>query len=157
MSDKTTFQISIPLDKDGFLRRECPTCEREFKWFHTPEGSDATIGPADGGYFCPYCGVQAQPNMWQTQAQVKLVRETAMSEVVGPILRDFAAGISSRNKPGAMVQVKASYSEPPAPEPLAEDDDMVQVDFPCHSTEPVKVLEDWDSPVHCLICGMRTA
>ena len=24
--------MEIPLDSDGFLRRECPTCEREFKW-----------------------------------------------------------------------------------------------------------------------------
>ena len=30
--------MSSPLDSDGFLYRECPICEREFKWLHTPEG-----------------------------------------------------------------------------------------------------------------------
>ncbi len=29
--DKVSFGMTIPLDSDGFLRRECPTCEREFK------------------------------------------------------------------------------------------------------------------------------
>jgi hypothetical protein len=26
--------MSLPLDGDGFLRRECPKCERQFKWLH---------------------------------------------------------------------------------------------------------------------------
>jgi len=33
MSDEAELSMSIPLDEDGFLRRECPTCEREFKLF----------------------------------------------------------------------------------------------------------------------------
>ena len=24
--------ITLPVDKDGFLRRECPSCKRQFKW-----------------------------------------------------------------------------------------------------------------------------
>lgn len=23
---------SVPLDSDGFMRRECPNCEQQFKW-----------------------------------------------------------------------------------------------------------------------------
>jgi hypothetical protein len=30
---------------------------------------------------------------------------------------------------------------------------MIRVDFDCHPTEPVKVLDDWDKSVYCLICG----
>jgi hypothetical protein len=30
---------------------------------------------------------------------------------------------------------------------------MRRVDFLCHPAEPVKVLDDWGRPVHCLICG----
>ena len=29
-------EVSFPLDSDGFIRRECPHCEREFKWHHGP-------------------------------------------------------------------------------------------------------------------------
>lgn len=38
MDDEIKISVSIPLDDDGFLRRECPTCEQEFKWFNHDEG-----------------------------------------------------------------------------------------------------------------------
>lgn len=44
--------MSVPLDSEGFLRRECPTCEREFKWKPAGEDEEATPAP-EGGYFCP--------------------------------------------------------------------------------------------------------
>ena len=36
---------------------------------------------------------------------------------------------------------------------MTEVDDMTRVEFECHPTEPVKVLEEWDKPMRCLICG----
>jgi len=30
---------------------------------------------------------------------------------------------------------------------------MTRVDFACHPSEPLKILDDWHEPVHCLICG----
>ena len=56
MDEKST-QMSVPLDSDGFLRRECPTCEREFKWFNSEEGRGEPV--PEGGYVCPYCAIQA--------------------------------------------------------------------------------------------------
>lgn len=58
MSDEVRLSMSIPLDSEGFARWECPTCEREFKSLPTPDGQEP-VPVADGGYFCPYCGVQA--------------------------------------------------------------------------------------------------
>ena len=29
--DEISISVHLPLDKDGFLRRECPHCERQFK------------------------------------------------------------------------------------------------------------------------------
>lgn len=43
------------------------------------------------------------------------------------------------------------YGTPPRP--LIEPDDMTAVASPCHPYEPVKVLDDWDQPLHCLVCG----
>ncbi|HEV7751795.1 MAG TPA: hypothetical protein VGO71_09640, partial [Baekduia sp.] len=62
----------MPLDSDGFLRRECPTCEREFKVFvHQVAGEEADAqGPQPGGYYCPYCAIQADANAWFTKAQI---------------------------------------------------------------------------------------
>lgn len=45
--------MAVPLDLDGFLRRECPTCEREFKWLaNTGEEEEASEVP-DEGLCCP--------------------------------------------------------------------------------------------------------
>ena len=68
---KVELAMSIPRDSDGFIRRECPTCERQFKWLPTPDGETGTPMPF-GGYFCPYCGVQASANAWLTKAQLEL-------------------------------------------------------------------------------------
>ena len=30
MNDEVSIPVSLPLDSDGFLLMECPSCEREF-------------------------------------------------------------------------------------------------------------------------------
>lgn len=34
--------MSLPLDKDGFLRRECPNCERQFKWWPSSSSEETS-------------------------------------------------------------------------------------------------------------------
>ena len=55
-----TLSMAIPVDSDGFLRRECPTSEQEFKWLPASEDEERAGGVPDGGHFCPYWGVKAQ-------------------------------------------------------------------------------------------------
>lgn len=152
--DKVSLQMSIPLDSDGFLRRECPTCEREFKWLHTSAEDAIGETPSDGGYFCPYCGVQAQAGSWLTKAQAELAQRLVASRVVGPMLEKFADDVRSigRHSRG-IVRAEVTHDVPAEPEPLTEVDDMTRVDFGCHPTEPVKVHDDWDGAVFCLVCG----
>ena len=135
--------MSVPLDSDGFLRRECPTCEREFKWLPSDDSEPA----APGGYFCPYCGVQAPEDEWLTKAQIELARDTVARDIAGPMMEDFARKVGARFE-----------SDVPAdPVELTEDDDMRRGDFTCHPGEPVKVLDDWSAPVRCLICGQASS
>ncbi len=57
--DEVMLEISMPLDSDGFLRRECPTCEREFKWLHTlekPAGRLPRVSSAGSGRRSPVAG-----------------------------------------------------------------------------------------------------
>ncbi len=93
VTDRVTLTMTIPVDSDGFLRRECPTCEREFKWLPASEDDDAA-GMPDGGYFCPYCGVQAPDDAWFTEAQLALARSITEAEVVEPMLNKFADDIA---------------------------------------------------------------
>lgn len=60
--DSETTGIQLPVDSDGFLRRACKACSREFKWLHSQDVEEAA-----NPYHCPYCG---QPgDDWTTDEQ----------------------------------------------------------------------------------------
>ena len=149
MSEQVT-QMSVPVDGDGFLRRECPTCEREFKWFASAEGEGVAM--PDGGYYCPYCAIQAPADSWFTRDQLELAKNTLMREVVGPELENLAGDLR-RSSVGGLVRFDVKLETPEPLDPLVEPNDMRRFDFECHPSEPVKVLDDWVGPVHCLICA----
>lgn len=152
--DEVTLGMSVPLDSDGFVRRECPTCEREFKWFANTDNEAESAEAPSGGYFCPYCAIQAPPDAWFTQAQIELGENVVSREVVGPMLDGFTRDLNQigRGSDGTL-KVSASYDAPDEMDALTETDDMRRIDFVCHPSEPVKVLDDWDGQVHCLLCG----
>ena len=132
--------MSLPLDSDGFLRRECPTCEREFKWLASDESDSAE----PGGYWCPYCAIRAPEDHWWTKPQLEMAQQITMRELADPMMRDLAKRI------GGTYKSNVSGDEP---QELVEEDDMRRVEFLCHPGEPLKVRDDWAEPVHCLICG----
>lgn len=145
--------MKLPLDSDGFLRRACPSCSKELKWFYSPAGGSEAATPQEGGYFCPYCGTQAAISEWFTEAQAQLARETLIADVVQPMLMDFKRGAERGNRSGGFVSVRVTVPEKKQPLALSEPNDMRRVEFPCHPTESVKILEDWGAPVRCIVCG----
>lgn len=157
------FQISVPLDGEGFLRRECPTCEREFKWLPSPNevqrSADATesIGSPEA-YYCPYCGIRAPTGSWWTKAQVAASHALVDRSVVQPGLDDLERELKKLNRTsGGLLQMRVDMKRvrpEPAPD-LIEANDMRRIDFVCHPSEPVKIAEDWAADVYCLICGGR--
>jgi hypothetical protein len=153
-NDEVTLGMSVPLDSDGFLRRECPTCKREFKWLPSTTEDPGAEKPSDGGYFCPYCGIQAPDGSWFTKAQVEFAQNMVATEVVGPLLKDFVRKANSTSRrSGGMVKMSARYDPPDKMDSLTDADDMQRVDFECHPSEPIKVLDEWNHSVYCLICG----
>ncbi len=151
--DEVTVGMSLPLDSDGFLRRACPTCEREFKWLAAADEEEEADAP-DGGYFCPYCAIQAPADAWFTTAQVELAETIVGREVIGPMLDDFSRDLKNiGHQSGGMIDFTVTRDDAEEMEPLVEEDDMRRVDFECHPAEPVKVLEEWDRAVHCLMCA----
>jgi hypothetical protein len=152
--DVTEFSMSVPLDEDGFLRRQCPTCERVFKRLAAQGDEDQGAEPPEDGYFCPYCAVQAPLSAWHTERQIEQARAVVMREKIGPMLDDFKRSVEGSQGSG-LVQANVNYDLPDAPEPMTEDASMRRVDFACHPGQSVKVRDDWTGPVHCLICGTR--
>lgn len=142
-------EISIPVTlDDGFLRRECPNCGRQFKWHHGPmdgRPDDAVDPPM---YHCPYCSLTADE--WETPTQQEYVEQVALghvSEMAGDVLEN-----AFRNTPGIRVEASTqSAAVPPSPPP--EPHDMEAVEPPCHPWEPIKVLDGWADPLHCIVCG----
>jgi hypothetical protein len=56
-----------------------------------------------------------------------------------------------------MLTISVKTKGPDTPAPLTEDDDTRLVEHGCHPAEPVKVLKDWQSETHCLICGRTSS
>lgn len=159
MGDEIEIPVSLPLDSDGFLRRECPHCMREFKWHNGPASEEAEQHAPPPAYHCPLCGQPAGMESWYTQIQVEYIDQTAaphIDDVVENALGDLFGGLKGMKG----ITVKRSgggSSRSPNPDPLTEPDDMTIVASPCHGHEPVKVSDDHVGPLYCLVCGSAFA
>jgi len=144
----------LPLDQ-GFLRRQCPECEREFKWHAGPtdDRPDDAVDPSV--YWCPYCGITAPAGSWWTQAQIEFAKET----IAGPAVKELADELQRSLGSGGtgLIKFSVDYQEPEPPAALQEPTDMVVVQSPCHPWEPIKIAEEWSAPIHCLVCGAEYA
>jgi hypothetical protein len=150
----SSFSVPLPLDSDGFVRRECPSCFQQFKWHYGPT-ADRPEGEIDPVvYFCPLCGVSAGLDEWWTQEQLAFMEESA----AGPLLREASDHIEKalRGVKG-LTYKRGQLDEPEPPSALHEPDDMLTVASPCHPWEPVKIPEEAALQVHCLICGEQFA
>lgn len=148
----STKVINVQFHTDaGFLRRECPACGREFKWFAT-QGNDPTLSV--GNYHCPYCNRVAPSSDWWTRAQLEYAQSEALQQTLGPELNRLEKSFKdlARSSRG-FIKVTSNFKAPAKKSPPREPHDMRRVDFTCHPTEPVKVRENWSEPVHCLVCG----
>lgn len=134
--------IELQLDPSGFLRRECPSCNRQFKWFYgETEGRPSDFVEPEN-YTCPYCGIPADHDSWWTTEQL----EYAQSAAMGPIMRNLKAEF------GRSFKINTSHQ---APTPLIDPDDMIIVEPPCHPFEPLKIAENWTENLHCMMCGAK--
>jgi uncharacterized Zn-finger protein len=155
--DLVRIDLSFPLDDDGFLRRECPGCGREFKWLPTVDHSDLESVDQDqsdaGTYHCPYCATAAAADDWLTRGQARILEQAVMDRVVTPGVRSLEESLQGLEQSSGGL-IKASLNRPTQRSSrLTEANDMLRVEFRCHPGEPIKVLETWIGPLYCLVCG----
>jgi len=175
MSD-IVLNISIPLDDEKFLRRECPHCVQEFKVQISPEDlisfadkriksflTDDDNRKSDGDeeeitkYFCPYCGQEAPTTDWWTQEQLSylmvytknIMAKTFNDEFIKPMKRNI-------NKSSGLSSISFKGSEMKYEDPWISDEvnDMRVFDLPC-CNEKVKIIEDWRKNIFCFYCGFK--
>jgi hypothetical protein len=73
-------------------------------------------------------------------------------ELIEPELKNLKKTVESAGSSFLEFAADISLPDPPA-SALTESNDMIRVDFQCHPSEPVKVVDTWRQPVYCLICG----
>jgi hypothetical protein len=121
------------------------------------QADDEGTQPQPGGFFCPYCAIQASPEAFLTKSQVELAENMVIRDVIQPEIERFGRDMRRQTGPGSPVSFELKAEFPEELDPLVEPNDMKRVEFICHSSEPVKVLDHWDRAVHCLICGRATS
>jgi hypothetical protein len=160
--------VQLPLDVDGHLRRECPSCHRQFLVRfseqeplgiqrelarHLPHHNDAELEPPAHQAHCPYCGAAAAPESWFTAEQRAYLEKRA--EHWRRQLRHVQLGLPrlalSANPNLTFLPIEPEPFETPLPN---EPGGLCAFPLLCCG-EQVKLLEGWRSPVHCYHCGAR--
>lgn len=149
--------VSLPLDSDGFLRRECPHCMQQFKWHSGPANEEAERHASPPAYHCPLCGQPAGHDSWWTQEQLDYIQAASAPAVTRFIDDQVGKMLKSMKSKHFKIKQTGHMREPDHPNPLVEADDMVIVASPCHAYEPVKIPDQHHSPLHCLVCGSAFA
>lgn len=152
-------EVSLPLDNDGFLRRECPHCMQQFKWHHGPANAEAEEAEAPHAYHCPLCGQPAGHDSWFTQVQIGFIEQAAAPAATRFIEAELDKVFRNSSSKSLNLKLRRTghLDTPDHPDPLAELDDMTIVASPCHGYEPVKVSEEHTGPLYCLVCGAAFA
>jgi len=168
--------LSFPLDDDGFFRRECPLCYREFKVLMMEdeltslaqegldsymleiqeEETDASEEETEPEFTCPYCGQQAPRDNWWTQEQLAYIGVVAQNIIAKMVNEQLVRPLKrmSRKHSSGLVSLQFRGKEMKQQEPWIspEVNDMEIFDLPCCHRK-VKVDESWSSEVHCFFCG----
>lgn len=143
--------VTLPLDADSFLRRECPECQQEFKVKVTQD--EETARPMDK-LFCPYCGISATLESWHTKAQAEYIQSRIATEIIDPQLNKIVEAFRKLERRSGPIQVKVGIKRSPRRKPRMdpEPNDMRLVKFTC-CDETIKILEDWEDQIYCVVCG----
>lgn len=174
-----SFSISLPLDCDQFLRRECPLClrqfkveteeadrqsliERELEAYLLQEGLEIRAESADvteadeDELWCPYCGQTASREQWWTQEQIAYIHVfgyNIMAQIINEqFIRPMKRKFSGHRSGFISIKFEGKEMEYQEPWISPEADDMTIHELPCCDLR-VKLDDDWSRPVHCCRCG----
>src|SRR5690554_5791879 len=97
--------VTIPLDENGMMGRECLECEQYFK-----------LKPGTGletdHCHCPYCDYEGNADTFWTQAQLEYARSIAMQQAFNKIVKPQLDKLTNsfkqleRNSRNSLIQFK---------------------------------------------------
>lgn len=162
--------LSMPLDDDGYFRRECPLCCKEFKvllehdemidlaqhgvesyLLEEPDGT-ATDKSQDEEtqYTCPYCGQKASSDDWWTQEQLAYLHVICHNIVAQSLNEHFIRPM--RRMSNKYVKFKGYDMQQQEPWMSPEVNDMTIFELPCCERK-IKIADEWTKEIHCFFCG----
>ena len=159
-------RLELPQDASGFVRRECPQCNRAFKT--RPSRHDASVlqrrlaslFPFENAHesfdevpdgSCLYCGHRAPVDEWltfQQQVHLESLARAWANHVRYEQLAYVSRTLSLNPRPTFVTVEPEALPGPMPPEP----DDMRVIPLLCCGEE-VKALWDWEGPLFCPRCG----
>lgn len=160
-------RIELPVDSEGFVRRHCPSCRREFK--SRPFATDGVAvqrylserifhanqheGDAGATRACLYCGKTAGPEGFLTDDHKYWLDKTVEGfqlELRHVQLSYVAATLAQNPRPTFVPVQPPKLSTVMPPEP----DDMHAVPLLCCG-EDAKAMPGWEGGVYCPRCGAK--
>ncbi|SEM15544.1 hypothetical protein SAMN05444354_112118 [Stigmatella aurantiaca] len=161
-------EVGLPKDPSGFVRRQCPHCQRTFKTMPSPFDARvlqrrlASIFPfenVDEGFepvpswHCLYCGHHADGDEWLARDHSDYLEALARgwaNHVRYEQLSHVSRTLSQNPRPTFVAVAPDALPEGPSQDP----EDLRVIPMVCCG-EDVKAQWDWDGPFHCPRCGTR--
>ena len=126
--------ISLPLDEEGMLARECPAEECSPAYFKIDASDEDKL--RDGEIHCPYCRHADGLDQFATSDQVAYAKSLVTRnahEGIERMMQDALGMGSSGSKTigGGLLSVKMSMTSPPRPAATPPQDEEVRRDIAC--------------------------
>jgi len=177
---KTIVQVPFPVDDEGYFRRECPYCRKEFKillekneiedMIHQLEDSylldESSKAEADDDgeeetlFTCPYCGQEASKDNWWTQEQLLHIRthlENLLADMVNEqFIRPLRRKFGRKTSGPLLIRFEGKEMEKKKAWMSPEASDMRIFDLLCCGRK-VKIEPEWSETVYCFFCGFPHA
>ena len=179
--DTIQFDLSVSSDRDGFLRRTCGSCGRDFKteidpadfaWALSAQirrvSLEIGIDPAEiadgvpkANLTCPYCQYSSESNEMHTEETIEYLKRFAYRDYALPMINRMFSGLGGSldrgGNGGGFISFSITVSHeanPPPPRPIhgPEPADMKIVEFLCCGKK-VKIADNWIDVTLCSFCG----
>jgi DNA-directed RNA polymerase subunit RPC12/RpoP len=149
MSEKI-FELSIPVDDEGYVTFECPYCGIRFK-LEAEEFEASSILDL----YCPACGLVNEINSFYTSEVIVKAEEIAMNyaiDMINKMFKDLERG-SRNNK---FIKFKSNRIKKEYGTELYENVDELEITGLncCSKTVKVRLLDRYIG-IYCPYCGGR--
>lgn len=95
-----SFQITIPLDEEGFIEMECDFCKNRFMLHNDVYESEDNIN-----FFCPVCGLPNYTNTFLCPEVLEKAQQIALNYIHAEIDKTIGKTIRDINRGGSLFKM----------------------------------------------------